>query len=40
MSYDSKYNEWKKNPERYWKKKLSLIDWYKTYEKFFQKIKE
>ena len=35
MSYDKVYNFWKKNPELYWKKKLSLIDWYKPFTKKF-----
>ena len=37
MSYDNKYNEWKKDPESYWKKKASLIDWYKPYDKVLSK---
>ena len=39
MSYDQVYNDWKKNPEEYWKKKASLIDWYKIYEKVLTKDK-
>ena len=39
MSYDKKYSE-EKNPEEYWKKKASLIDWYKISRKFFTRIKK
>ena len=37
MSYDNQYNEWKKNPERYWNDKASLIDWYKKYQTVLSK---
>ena len=37
MSYDNKYNEWKKDPESYWKKKGFLIDWYQPYDKVLSK---
>ena len=37
MSYDNKYNEWKQDPESYWKKKASLIDWYQSYDKVLSK---
>ncbi|MDC3024540.1 AMP-binding protein [Alphaproteobacteria bacterium] len=40
MSYDKKYNEWKKNPEEFWKKKASSIHWYKTFEKVLYKDKK
>ena len=37
MSYDNQYNEWKKNPERYWDDKASLIDWYEKYQNVLSK---
>ncbi len=33
MDYQKEYSFWKKNPELYWKKKASFIDWIKPYEK-------
>jgi len=37
MSYDNNYNEWKQDPESYWKKKASLIDWHQPYDKVLSK---
>ena len=33
MSYEKEYDFWKKNPEQYWKKKASFIDWFKPFKK-------
>ena len=32
MSYEKEYDFWKKNPEQYWKKKASFIDWFKPFK--------
>ncbi len=37
MSYDREYRVWKEDPELYWSKKASFIDWFKPYSKILSK---
>ena len=40
MSYEKEYRFWRENPELYWEKKASFIDWFKPYQKVLSKDKE
>ena len=40
MSYEKEYGFWKENPEIYWKKKASFIDWFKPYQKVLSQDEE
>ena len=40
MSYEKEYGYWKDNPELYWSKKASFIDWFKPYKSVLSKNKE